>query len=71
MQKPLDINPFVKKQQKEYKDGKGSICLTCTLYNEDCFNTMKSCGKDEKTGWSTVLKCNKYKSKSATTADEK
>lgn len=68
MPTPQDINEFIKKQKKEYKDGAKSICPSCVRYNEDCFDAMKFCGKDEKSGWSTVVRCNKYKMKPATTA---
>lgn len=50
-------------QKKFYKDGAKSICKECTNYNNDCFEAMKYCGKDEKTGFSKVERCSDFKKK--------
>lgn len=63
MQKSVDISEHIKKQKLHYKDSSKSICRKCVGYNEDCFNVMKVCGKDEKTGYSTVEKCGNFKGK--------
>lgn len=71
MQKSADINDHIKKQKLHYKDGAKSICKKCTRYENDCFDAMKVCGKDEKSGYSTVEKYGNYKEKSVITTDRK
>ena len=58
-----DEKTVVKHQKIYYKDSAKSPCRKCENYNYDCFDAMKICGKDEKTGYSVVEKCGSYKDK--------
>lgn len=50
-------------QKKYFKLGEKSLCLNCTEMESDCFDAMKYCDKDKKSGFSTVVKCNKFRNK--------
>jgi len=58
-----EVKMKVDDQKKHYKQGAKSLCKNCIHFEDDCFDSMKSCEKDEKTNYSYVKKCSDFSNK--------
>jgi hypothetical protein len=59
--KEVNVSRSVDEQKKHYKDSDKSPCKKCSRYHQDCFEAMKTCGGDKKTGYSFIERCSDFK----------